>query len=139
LPSQVPGPVSLAPAQVGSLHGVLAAYLRQPPLPSQKPSVSQLAAPLSAHWLSGSAPSGTAMQEPSLPGTPHDMQRPLQVPVQQKPCWHEPDRQSSAVLHLAPMGALPHLPLVQTLGKTQSPSFVHVTGHCVPVPLASHM
>ena len=36
------------------MHVVPAAYGRQPPLPSQKPSVSQVAAVASAHWPSGS-------------------------------------------------------------------------------------
>ena len=53
-PSQRPANVATETAQEGAMHVVPAAYGRQPPLPSQKPSVSQVAAVASAHWPSGS-------------------------------------------------------------------------------------
>jgi hypothetical protein len=53
-PSQRPASVATEPAQVGAMHVVPAAYDRQAPLPSQNPSVPQVAAIASAHWPSGS-------------------------------------------------------------------------------------
>jgi len=44
-PSHLPAGVSVAPVQVLAPQDVPAAYLRQPPLPSQNPSPMQLAAP----------------------------------------------------------------------------------------------
>jgi hypothetical protein len=44
-----PGSVSVEPAQVGCMHTVPTAYLRQAPAPSQVPSVSQAPGPPSAH------------------------------------------------------------------------------------------
>ena len=44
---------------------------------------------LSAHWPSGSEPSGTLVQSPSLPGTAHDRQVPVQVDAQQTPLLAE--------------------------------------------------
>ena len=57
---QVPVPlhdradVSVDPVQLADAQVVPAAYRRQPPVPSQVPSVPQLGAPLSVHWFWGS-------------------------------------------------------------------------------------
>jgi hypothetical protein len=53
-PSQRPAKVAVEPEHVGAMHTVPETYSRQPPLPSQVPSVLQVEAPLSAHWPSGS-------------------------------------------------------------------------------------
>jgi hypothetical protein len=53
-PSQRPASVATEPAQLGATQVVPAAYCRQVPLPSQNPSVPQVAAIASAHWPSGS-------------------------------------------------------------------------------------
>ena len=67
LPSQRPASVSVEPVQDCVLQALPGAYRRQAPDPLQNPSVPQLAAPESAHWLSGSAPAGTGVQTPRVP------------------------------------------------------------------------
>jgi hypothetical protein len=110
------------------------AYLRQPPLPSQVPSVPQPAGPLSAHWASGSLPAGTLVQVPRLPGTAHDRQVPVQVVAQQIPCWQIWELQSSFEPQVAPIGALPQLLLVQTLPALQSASPLQVVRQAPALP-----
>src|SRR5262249_32535636 len=109
-PSQRPASVAVEPEQVGAMHTVPETYRRQPPLPSQVPSVLQVDAPLSAHWPRGSWPAGTSVQLPSLPGTAQLLQVPVQVVLQQTPCWQMPELQSSVLAHLPPSGRLPQLP-----------------------------
>jgi hypothetical protein len=57
-------PLHVAPAQT-----VPPTYLRQAPLPSQVPSLPQLVAPPSTHWVAGVGiwPAGTLAQVPALP------------------------------------------------------------------------
>src|SRR5262245_64091453 len=86
------------------------------------PSVPQVFPPRSAHWPSGSAPSGTLVQVPTLLGTAHDRQVPVQVPPQQTPCSQKPELHSGPPPQAAPIGFLPQLPLMQLLGGTQSAS-----------------
>jgi len=71
-PSQRPAVICVDPVQVGDEHAVPLTYFRHPPLPSHVPSAPQVAAPLSAHWPSGSAPAGTGLHTPSLPATAHE-------------------------------------------------------------------
>jgi hypothetical protein len=133
-PSQRPGAVPVDPVtgHVGSLQIVAREYNSQPPLPSQYPSVPQVSRPLSAHWPSGSEPAGTAVQAPSLPGTAHDMQLVPQASRQQTPCWHMLELQSSPVVHAAPSGLRPQLPLVQTLPPPQSALVVQLLRQALP-------
>ena len=49
VPLQVRAGVNVDPVQVAAAQVVPAAYSRQPPVPSQNPSVPQLGMPLSAH------------------------------------------------------------------------------------------
>src|SRR5262245_30021914 len=88
------------------------------------PSVPQVFPPRSAHWPSGSAPSGTLVQVPTLLGTAHDRQVPVQVPPQQTPCSQKPELHSGPPPHGAPMGFLPQLPFMQVFGATQSASLM---------------
>ena len=125
--------VAVEPEHVGAMHTVPETYRRQPPLPSQVPSVLQVEAPLSAHWPRGSWPAGTSVQLPSLPGTAQLLQVPVQVVLQQAPCWQMPELQSSGPAHLPPSGRLPQLPLLQELGGVQSASAVQLVLHA-PVP-----
>ncbi len=53
-PSHLPAAVATPAAQVFVPQVVPEAYSRQPPLPSQNPSVLQLVIPWSAHCASGS-------------------------------------------------------------------------------------
>jgi len=127
-PSQCQGavPFAVPVVQVASLQMVAFEYISHPPAPSQKPSAPQVSRPLSAHWPSGSLPAGTAVQAPSLPGTAHDMQLPVHIPLQHTPCWQLVELQSSPVVHVAPSGFLPQLPLLHTLPAAQSALAAHV-------------
>src|SRR5262245_65499791 len=121
-PSQRPGRVEVTPVQAGAMHCVPEAYRRQAALPSHIPSLPQVGAPWSAHWPRGSLPSGTLVQVPTLPGTLHERQVPVQVPPQQTPCSQKPELHSGPPPHAAPIGFLPQLPLMQLLGAMQSAS-----------------
>jgi hypothetical protein len=88
--------------------------------------VPQLAAPLSGHWLSGSAPTGTSVQVPALPASAQERQVPVQLELQQTPCWQRPDAHSAAVVQAAASGFFEHWPALQTLGAAQSLSVLQV-------------
>ena len=49
MPSQVPAVLSRSPLHDGAAHTVSAAYLEQPPMPSQTPDSPQLDSGLRAH------------------------------------------------------------------------------------------
>jgi hypothetical protein len=89
-------------------------------LPSHVPSVPQLVAPLSVHWLSGSAPTATNVQVPAVPVSPHDRQVPVQLELQQTPCWQRPDAHSVPPAQVVPSGFFVHWPALQMLGAMQS-------------------
>lgn len=127
MPLHVRGGVYVEPPQLSATQVVPLAYRRQEPPPSQAPSVPQVVAPLSAHWPSGSAPAGTSVQVPAVPAIPHDRQAPAQAVRQQLPCSQKPLEHSVAPVQFAPLGFLPQLPPVQTLGATQLASVVQVT------------
>ena len=82
-PLQVRAGIDVASLQLAAAHIVPLAYWRQAPAPSQVPSLPQLAAPSSAHWLSGSVPAGTSMHRPSLPAIAHERQVPVHAVAQQ--------------------------------------------------------
>jgi len=138
---QVPPPlhvragIDIAPLQLAPAHTVPLAYRRQAPVPSQAPSVPQLAAPWSAQWLSGSVPAGTAMHRPSLPAIAHDRQLPPHAVVQQTPSMQKPDAQSDAAAHGAPGGFGPQLPFTHAAPPTQSAALVQSARHASPVGL----
>ena len=71
-PLQVRAGVNVVPEQVAATHWIPAPYSRHAPLPLQAPSVLQLGAPRSAHWLSGSCPAATLVQAPTVPASAHD-------------------------------------------------------------------
>ena len=98
------------PAQVGARHCVPDAYRRHAALPSHIPSLPHVVAPWSAHWPSGSEPSGTLVQVPTLLGTAHERQVPVQVVPQQTPCSQKPELHSGPPPQAAPIGFLPQLP-----------------------------
>jgi hypothetical protein len=66
------------------------------------------------------------VQVPTLPGTAHDLQVPVQVPPQQTPCSQKPELHSGAPPHAAPIGFLPQLPLLQVFGAMQSASVMQI-------------
>jgi hypothetical protein len=138
---QVPVPLhvrageNVDPVQLAVWHTVPAAYSRQPPAPSQVPSVPHVVAPLSMHWFSGSAPTGTNVHVPELPDSAHDRQVPVQLELQQTPCWQRPDAHSVPPVHVTPSGFFVHWPALQMLGATQSASTEHVVRQLVPPAL----
>lgn len=103
-------------------------------MPSQLPSVPQPAAPLSVHWLSGSAPTGTNVQVPALPDSAHDRHVPVQLELQHTPCWQRPDAHSVPPAQVVPSGFFVHWPALQMLGAMQSLSVAQVVRH-VPLGL----
>ena len=134
MPLHVRGGVYVEPLQLSGTQIVPLAYCRQAPPPSQVPSVPQVEAPLSAHWPSGSTPAGTSVQVPAVPAIPQDRQAPEQAVRQQVPCSQKPLEHSVAPAQVAPLGFLPQLPPVQTLGATQSLSVVQVTRQAPEAP-----
>jgi len=119
-PLQVRGGVYVEPVQLPGAHWVPLAYRRQPPVPSQNPSVPQLVAPWSAHWLSGSWPAGTVEQVPPVPDSAQDMQLPRQAVWQHTPCSQKLLAHSLAAAQAPPRGFFPQLPVVHTLPVVQS-------------------
>jgi hypothetical protein len=114
--------VNATPTQVAVAQPVPVAYRRHAPAPSQLPSVPQPGAPLSSHWFRGSVPAGTGVHVPRLPATAHERQVPVQLELQQIPCWHRPDAHSVPPAQVSPGAFRVHCPVRQTLGATQSVS-----------------
>ena len=80
----------------------------------------QLAAPLSMHWLSGSCPTAAKVQVPALPASAHERQVPVQLELQQTPCWQRPEAHSTPPVQVVPSGFFVHWPALQMLGAVQS-------------------
>jgi hypothetical protein len=98
------------------------------------PSVPQVEAPWSAHWLNGSTPAATAAQVPTVPASAHDRQVPTHAVAQQTPCSQKPALHSAAALQPAPTGFLPQLPAMQVLGLVHSALVEQVVRQAPPVP-----
>jgi len=127
-PSHERACVSVAPAagHDGATHSVPGAKKRHEPLPSQRPSVPQLAAPWFLHVPCGSVePLPTFVHTPIVPGSAQDSQEPLQVELQHTPCAQNFDRHSPLPAQLWPMPLRPHEPLMHTAGDAQSASAAH--------------
>jgi hypothetical protein len=103
-------------------------------LPSHAPSVPQLGAPLSAHWSSGSAPSGTSVQVPALPARLHDRHAPVHALRQHTPCSQNPLAHSVVEPQAAPLDFLPQLVPLHTLGATHWLSAEQLVRHAPPLP-----
>src|SRR5262245_17879890 len=78
------------------------------------------------HWFSGSAPTGTSEQVPMVPDRAQERQVPVQLELQQTPCWQRPDAHSVPPVQAVPSGFFVHWPALQMLGETQSLSAVQV-------------
>ena len=76
------------------------------PLPSQVPSVPQVAAVASVQELSGSVPAGMLVQVPRVAVSAHEAQVPEQVEAQQTPCWQRPEAQVPAAVQEEALVAL---------------------------------
>jgi hypothetical protein len=99
--------------QLAGEQGVPGAYTRQPPRPSQRPSVPQEVARWSMHRPAGSAPPlGTLPHVPRRPASAHDWQVPSQGLLQQMPWAQMPEAHSCGLLaeQTPPLGILPHEP-----------------------------
>src|SRR4051794_33164384 len=125
--------VYISPVHACGAHVVPAAYCSHLPAPSHAPSVSQLGAPLSAHWFSGSCPAGTGEHVPSLPGTAHDWHVPVHALPQQMPCSQNPDVQSVGAAQLPPRPFFPQLPFRHRLPFEHCAFVVHVPKQTPPV------
>ena len=124
--------------QARAAHCVPATYLRQPPAPSQVPSLAQVDAAAIGHWVatSGAEPAGMGEQVPTLPVIEHDMQVPVQALLQQTlfTQWPEAQVLSCPVEQVPPIGIRPQLMLTQVLPDEQSAAvLVHDILHA-PVP-----
>ena len=75
------------------------------------------------------------MQVPAAPASAHDWQVPLQLLLQQTPCAQIRLLQSSPVVHDAPSGRRPQLPLLQKLPATQSSLVWQVVKQSLPAGL----
>jgi hypothetical protein len=92
-------------------------------LPSQRPSVPQVAEPWLWHVPCGSvAPFATFVHAPIEPARPHDSHEPLQLELQQTPCAQNFDRHSVLSAQVLPRPLRPHDPLMHTAGDAQSAS-----------------
>jgi hypothetical protein len=95
-----------SPVQDAVPQGVPVTWYRQPPTPSHMPSRPQ-ALPVSAvHSLSGSVPTLTGRQSPSLApvlAAEHALQAPVQVFSQQTPSTQLPDTQANAWVQAPPL------------------------------------
>jgi hypothetical protein len=132
-PLQVRAGVAIEPVHIAGAHVVAPPYGRHAPAPSQVPSLPQVMAPSSAHWLSGSVPLAALMHWPSLPAIAHDLQVPEHTVVQQTPCAHIVDAHSLPSLHAAPGGLGPQLPFTHAAPGTQSAFVAQVDRH-LPSP-----
>jgi hypothetical protein len=110
--------------QAGGAQGVPAAKSSQAPLPSQKPVVSQLAAPAFEQVFVGSGPPlGTGVQVPAVAERAQERHVPVHAVLQQTPCAQKPLAHSAPSAQVAPGDLRPHEPLpLQTAGASQSAS-----------------
>jgi hypothetical protein len=110
-------------------------YWRQAPAPLQLPSVPQLPAPWSAHWVvgTGSWPAAMLVHVPGVPASAHDLHVAVHAVAQQTPCAQMPLAQSVSAAHEAPLGRLVQTPLMQMFGATQSASAVQFVRQALPL------
>ena len=109
------------------------AYLRQPPAPSQTPSVEQVATPWSTQTPRGSAaPTGSGVQRPIDDGSAHDRQAPAHASAQQTPSTQKVLAHSVPLAQVWPLSLRPQLPATQACPAWQSASVAHFVLHAPP-------
>jgi hypothetical protein len=138
VPSQVAAFVpDDAPAeQVAARHTEPARHFRQPPLPSQKPSLPQLETSAALQRPSGSAaPSGSGEHVPGEPASAQLAHTPSHAELQQTPSTQKPDRHSPDSRHAAPLLFLPHRPPTHLFGAAHCESSLHDSKQAVPPAL----
>jgi len=69
-----------------------------------------------------------------LPASAHDRHVPVQLELQQTPCWQSPDAHSPPLVQAVPGVFLAQPPLMQTFGATQSVSDAQVVRQVPLVP-----
>lgn len=122
-PLQVPGVFIRSPVHEGATQTVSAAYLAQPPRPSQVPVWPQVDGSVAVQILWGSpAPSAVGQQVPTRPLWLQLTQGPLQATLQQNPSAQNPEAHWFAAVQTAPMGRLPQLPFTHLTFAAQSAS-----------------
>lgn len=127
-PSQVPAVFMRSPLHDGDTQTVSAAYLAQPPRPSQAPVWPQLDLSVAVQTLWGSTtPIAVGQQVPTRPLWLQLTQGPVQATLQQKPSAQNPDAHWVAAVQTAPAGRLPQLPLTHLTFGAQSASDEQVT------------
>jgi hypothetical protein len=135
-PSQVRAGVATSPmVQVAGPQTVVVPYSWHFPVPSHRPLVPHVEAAAVAHWLVGLGawPAGIALQVPALPDTAQDMHVPVHAVAQQTPWAQTLEAHSVPVEQVVPFGFSEQLPLLQTVGDTQSALVVQVSLHALAV------
>jgi hypothetical protein len=136
MPSQVPAVFSRSPLHTGAAQTVSAAYLEQPPMPSQTPDWPQLDSALRVHtWWGSAAPSVVGAQVPRRPDCAQLTHGPVQAMLQQTPSAQKPEAHCDPALQMAPSGFGPQLPFTH-FEPTQSPSEEQVARQA---PVASQL
>jgi hypothetical protein len=131
VPLQVRAGVKVETEQVAPTQIVPWMYWRQAPPPLQVPSVPQVPAPVSAHWVvgTGGCPAGTLLHVPSTPVSAHDLHVAVQAVAQQTPCAQMPLAQSVFAVQVVPLGRLVQTFDEQILGEAQSAVTMHDVLH----------
>ncbi len=107
----------------GATQTVSAAYLAQPPRPSQTPVTPHVEGSVRAQIARGSArPAATDEQVPARSLWLQLTQAPVQALLQQTPSTQKPDAHWLASVQLVPVICLPQLPLRHLIPGAQSPS-----------------
>jgi hypothetical protein len=121
-------------SQRAAAHTVPGRCRRQPPDPSQVPSVPHVSGGWDAQLLRGSStPAATWVQTPGADGSAQLRQLPVQASAQQTPSTQKLDWQSGPAPHGWPLAFLPQLPLLHTLPATQSSLLVQRLMHALSV------
>jgi hypothetical protein len=128
---------------VAAPHCVPSACFRQPPAPSQVPSLPHVDAAATGQndATSGGSPSPIGEHVPTLPVSEHDEQAPAQALLQQTLATQYPDAQSEFMPdgHAPPIGILPQLIIVQVLPAVHSVEVEQVVRHAaVPQVNGAH-
>jgi hypothetical protein len=128
LPSQADTALRTAIAQLAGAHSVPAGYRRQPPWPSQVPSLPQEVAFWSAQTARGSGnPRAVLVHMPGAVGIAHERQLPVQASLQQTPSAQNPDRHWLLPVQGAPSSLTPQVPIRQCPPGEQSLSLRQVS------------
>ena len=134
MPSQVPAVLSRSPLHDAAAQTVSAAYLEQPPIPSQTPDCPQVDSGLRAQtWWGSAAPCVVGPQVPRRPDCAQLTQGPVQAMLQQTPSAQKPEAHCDPAVQMAPSGFGPQLPFThldprQSLSEEQVAAQVLLVG-----------